>query len=111
YKLQVDPGSSDYIPNYYNGKADGETADLVAVTSPNLTGGINAVLQRGGQIAGQVTGPGGVPLDGARVYVYDANGNYLASAYTSDDGRYTTTPGIPAGSYHVYFVQPSNIPG
>jgi 5-hydroxyisourate hydrolase-like protein (transthyretin family) len=93
----------DYIGEYYNDKTSLATANPVNVTAPNLVGGINAVLARGGKISGRVTAADtGAPLSDVRVGAYDSNGTEVRSTYTDSCGNYTIT-GLPTGNYRVRF--------
>jgi len=71
----------------------------VNVAIGQTAGGIDFALDRGGTIAGTVTG-GGSPLRLVNVEVYDAGGTLVGAGQSSTSGAYETT-GLPAGSYHV----------
>jgi len=93
----------DYLGEYYNDKSSLATADTVPVTAPNLTGGINAALARGGKISGRVTaGDTGEPLSGIGVSAYDSTGKDVQYASTDSSGNYTIT-GLSPGNYRVRF--------
>jgi hypothetical protein len=103
YRVEFDPsGASDvYLSEYYNNKSTWGTADLVNVTSGTVTPNINAALDRGGQITGQVTAAdGGAPLEDVKVIVYTSNG--WTSVWTNASGVYTTT-GLTTGNYRLFF--------
>ncbi len=88
---------SQYESEYYNDKLQAAQADLVSVTAPATTGGIDALLggaAGGGSISGVVTGAGGVPLNSAYVF---ANGRY---ALTNSTGQYSIS-GLPSGAYFL----------
>jgi hypothetical protein len=73
------------------------------VTAGGTTSNIDAVLDRGGQITGQVTAAdGGAPLQDVSISVYDSNGSWRGSATTSASGVYTT-PGLTTGNFRVKF--------
>ncbi len=60
-------------------------------------------MRAGGQITGAVTDAATQqPLSNVYVYAYDANGNYVAYAYTDSNGVYTIT-GLATGSYRIQF--------
>jgi hypothetical protein len=104
YRVEFDPSgvSAAYLSEYYNNKSTWGTADIVNVTSGGVTPNINAVLDRGGQITGQVTAAdGSAPLEDVKVIVYDSNGNW-ASVWTNASGVYTTT-GLTTGNYRLLF--------
>ena len=105
YRVEFDPSgaSAAYLFEYYNNRSTWGTADIVNVTSGAVTPNINAVLDRGGQITGQVTAAdGGALLEDVEVNVYDSNGNWKASVSTNASGIYTTT-GLTTGSYRLLF--------
>ena len=79
YKVRFDGKNLDYRITWYNGKGDFSSADTVAVTSPNETGGINAVLEQGGAISGRVTDTSGNGLQNIWVTLDDQG---LLSALT-----------------------------
>lgn len=72
------------------------------VASPAATTGVNFSMAAGGTITGQVTGPGGTPLDNVSVYIGGQDvdfGNYFPTDAT---GTYTATA-LPSGHYLVAF--------
>jgi len=90
-----------YLDQWYNNKPDFSTADLVAVTAPNTTTGINAVLVKGGSISGTVTNTAGRGIY-AWVDIYDINGNWKGGTGTDSNGYYVAGP-LSTGSYKVKF--------
>ncbi len=98
--------SSAYVPQFYNKKATEKTADDVDVTAPNMTANINAVMVKGGGIAGNVLAADtSTPLENVEVDIYDQDGNDLYYAATGTDaaGNYSAT-GLPSGNYRVLFT-------
>jgi hypothetical protein len=80
---------------------------LVEVTLGETTPDIDAALEEGGVITGVVTAvKDGQPLPNATVTVYDSDQTVVASTATNMDGVYTT-PGLPAGTYKVFFTRHS----
>ena len=105
YKVEFSPSyGSNYLTQYYNGKSSWEDADLVAVTAPSTTSGINAQMHEGGQIKGKVTkAVGGAAVEGIDVCAEETGGEGdTRCAYTNATGEYTIT-GLPTGSYKVEF--------
>ena len=92
-----------YLSEWYDNKADIQSADLVWVTAPSNTT-VNAALDRGGSISGTVTdAETGEALSGIDVAVLDATtGDYVSSGYTGVDGTYTVGS-LRSGSYKVRF--------
>ncbi len=79
---------------------------LVRVTAPRAVTGINARLAAGGSVSGKVIG--GSHLQSSicvEVVPIDPAGSF-GFAFTGIDGTYTAT-GLAAGTYHVYFNDPS----
>ncbi|NPD03962.1 carboxypeptidase regulatory-like domain-containing protein [Nocardioides sp. zg-1308] len=102
YKLSF--AASGYAPEFFNNKPDLASADLVAVGAGGAGVG-QVVLTEGSVVAGRVTGPGGVPLERARVDVFpEGNGNSY-SDLTDANGVYRVD-GVRAGSYKVQFSDP-----
>jgi len=80
---------------------------LVEVTLGETTPDIDGALEEGGVINGVVTAAkDGQPLPNATVTVYDSDQTAVASTATNMDGVYTT-PGLPAGTYKVFFTRHS----
>ncbi len=103
YKVEFDTSGTGYSSQWYNDKADFASADPVTVTAPNPTAGIDAVLEYGGSISGQVT-DGSAGIAGITVRVYDENDDSITigSGSTDSNGDYTVT-GLPSGVYKVEF--------
>lgn len=99
------PFDSDYIGEFYNDKADFFSADLVSVTTGEVTAGIDASLALAGRIGGRVTDSAGVPLPYASVRAFSVSPPNSAFASTDIDGNYTVR-GLRAGSYKVEFRPP-----
>lgn len=104
-----------YIATFYTGQNTLASASTVEVSAPATRSGIDAVLTRGAQIAGQVLAPGsstravgttGQP--GAIVTVYNSTGQALATGKTNELGFYQTRPGLPNGTYRLSFTPPAN---
>jgi hypothetical protein len=107
YRLYINPFTSGvsaaYLAEYYNNKSSLLTADPVNVTAGVVTSHIDAALDRGGQITGQVTAAdGGALLQGVSISVYDSNGSWRGSATTNASGVYTTSA-LTMGNYRVKF--------
>lgn len=103
YILKFEPQSGDYATEWYNNKPDPQDATPVVVADGGAVTGINAQLDPGARFSGQVSGVGGGGLSGVSVSVYDAAGQRVASAYSDATGVYTTSPGLPSGSYRIQF--------
>lgn len=74
----------------------------ISVTAPLTTTGIHFALATGGRISGTVTDTStGLPLASVTVQVYNTAGAWLASVSTNSSGAYTTSTGLPSGTYYV----------
>ncbi|MDI6832130.1 MAG: carboxypeptidase regulatory-like domain-containing protein, partial [Actinomycetota bacterium] len=101
------PSDSYYIGRFYDdqfmgNRGEEDTHDFW-VDGENPATGIDAVLEMGGKISGQVTSasePDGV--DDVWVGVYDLGQNYITDAHTGwdNEGRYETRA-LPAGTYKL----------
>ncbi|MBC8160311.1 MAG: carboxypeptidase regulatory-like domain-containing protein [Roseiflexaceae bacterium] len=100
---------NEYVEEYYNDKPDRQLADRIAVTAPNTTSGIDAVLARGGAVSGRVTdATTGTGLDDVSVQIYDASGDRVETVNTDATGQYATKPVLRAGEYRVKFIPDDN---
>ena len=94
--------AENYVSEWYNDKADFDTADTVSVTAGSVTSGINAQLAAGGSITGKVTNASTAGIENVNIYIIDLSENYVNDAYTDSAGDYTV-PGLATGSYKVGF--------
>ncbi len=66
------------------------------------TTGINVVLDAGNTISGRVTDAGtGAGILGARVFIFDDQGQLVGDGFADALGDYQTQGGFPAGTYHA----------
>jgi hypothetical protein len=105
----------DYIRATYHDKPYNALGDPISVTVGEVTPHIDQVLLHGSQFAGKVTDAStGLPMDDVYITVYDLVGNLVSTGYTipgggpNGPGTYTTTPGLPSGSYRLRFVSGEN---
>ena len=89
-ELDVDGWPLQFIGGAY----DDDDADLVGVTIDGVTGLGDVALLDGILVTGTVTGPGGVPVEGASVHVYASS--QVVSVETAADGTYEAL-GLPPG--------------
>jgi acetyltransferase-like isoleucine patch superfamily enzyme len=66
----------------------------------DIVTGIDALLDQGAVITGQVTGPDGSGLENYGIAFYDAEGRYVTFAFTGPGGFYETTTAVPPGDYY-----------
>jgi len=108
YKVFFSPPTSmNYLSEWYDDKADFNSASPVAVTAGSTTPNINATLAPGGIIAGRVTNAAGSGLQYVDVWIYDATKSYARYSYvrwlyTDVDGNYAAA-GLRSGNYKVFF--------
>src|SRR5207248_3959452 len=70
YKVEFyDCNGTDYIGKYYNNKADFNSGNLVSVTAPSTTTGINTKMVLGGKITGTVANNAASPAPLANICV------------------------------------------
>ena len=103
YRVQFDPTEAPtYAAQWWNNKPTMELAQDITVKAGIATTGKNAVLQRGGTIAGTVTG-GDAPTVGlpdVEVTAYDIYGNIARVTETTADGTFLLQ-GMPAGEFSL----------
>lgn len=104
YKVFFDGSSVGYGRQWYNSKADINSANPVTVFAETTTPGINGVLPVAGSITGKVTYlSAGLP--GVSVTVYDAtNGIWITNTLTDASGNYIIN-GLPTGSYKLQYYK------
>ena len=97
--------STNYAPQYYNGRTTLAAADTLTLSAGQVRTGIDAALQHDGQITGMVTdATTHAAAGGVTVIAYDSSGNWRTSATTDTSGTYTLS-GLPSGSYSVEFTK------
>jgi hypothetical protein len=110
YRLYFQPSgaSADYASEFYNDQASLIGATPIVVQAPTNVTGIDAVLAKGGQIAGTVIAEDtDAGLPGVAVQVYDSGGNLVALGQTTASGAYIAEPALANGAYRVRFVPTS----
>jgi hypothetical protein len=76
----------------------------IQVTAPHTTGGVNATLQPGGTLAGNVwAGSPPRPAAGVCVYAVPVSGNGVAMLYSTGNRGHFLIRGLAVGSYDVYY--------
>jgi hypothetical protein len=100
----------EYATQYYNGKTNASDAEEVAVTPPNATTGIDAVLTLlpTGQISGKVEGGGGV-LERVDVCALSVESAFAPPCVETDSSGEYTIPNLQVGKYTVLFDPTSEI--
>jgi hypothetical protein len=96
-------GDLDYLTQYYDDKASVSEATPVLVEEEVTKSGINAELEQGGQIDGEVTGAStGAPLRNVLVCALTKTAQPEGCAVTSASGEYRI-PALPVGAYKIGF--------
>jgi hypothetical protein len=96
------PTAGGYAAQCYDHQLSMDTADPVVVASSGSVT-VDAVLNPGAVITGQLTGSDNAVLGGVYVYAYDpTSGEQVAAGSDSSDGSYRL-PGLVGGSYIVCF--------
>ncbi len=90
-----------YLTQYYGDSPTAQASTPVVVTPGAATPSINASMLTGGSVSGTVT-TGTTPLPDVCVYVFNGS-TLVTSAYTGDDGTYTTYEQLAPGQYQVEF--------
>jgi hypothetical protein len=100
--------SQGYIEELYDniscpgGSCSQTGGTAISVSLGSTRTGVDFGLVKGGRITGTVTDAAtALPLAGVSVLVYDSGGTQLTSGYTSGSGVYTTSSGLPAGTYYA----------
>jgi len=114
YTTAVSASGQNLLSEWWNDKAHSSTADAISLGA-GQTFTANTQLALGASISGVVTGPGGSPVAGARVSVFErAPGSggtawwSTASAATDSSGAYSVV-GLDAGEYTVAFSPPLGV--
>jgi protocatechuate 3,4-dioxygenase beta subunit len=107
YIVKFQPPDSDgpcsLAIEYSGNAATAAAATPVQVSAPTTVTGIDATLDYGGYITGQITdAASGLPLNG-EVRVYDATGALVTNGNVLSLGRYRTSAALPSGAYRVRF--------
>jgi hypothetical protein len=94
----------NYLTQYFSGKTAYKEANLVSVTVPGATGGVNAAMAAGGQISGRVTSAAThAAIADVEVCADETGGGpYGGCAPVNGNGEYTIS-GLNSGSYDVEF--------
>ncbi len=104
YLVQFEPQSGAYNAEWYPNQPTPQLATPVTVPEAGASSAVNAQLELGARVSGNVVGAGGGPLQYVRVSVYNTSGRAVAAASTDAAGNYSTSPGLPDGSYRVGFA-------
>ena len=111
YRIMFRDDFGRWATQWYNNKPDFFVADDVTVTHSTGITGVDATLAPAGHISGTVKDASGVGLAGMKVSAYlpDGSGGWdkVNFAAVTDAGGGYDLGGLPAGSYHIGFRDPS----
>ncbi len=106
---ELEFNADGYDRQYYDHVADESNAQVLDLTQPsNHLTGKDAELASStatNVITGKVTGPGGLPISGADIELYDSNGDQVDTAMTGGQGRYTLY--VNDGTYKLHLAPDS----
>ena len=105
YKLCFYPAYApgNHAIEWYDDKDSLEEADSISVKKGRITSGIEAVLESGGNIAGQVKNSAGAGIDDCVwIYVYTPSGGYVTDWWIDIYGNYEVIA-LKSGSYKIFF--------
>ena len=105
YKLCFYPpyAPGDHAIEWYNDKDSLEAADSISVKKGKMTSGIDVVLGKGGNIAGQLKNSAGEGIDDSVwIYVYTPSGGYVTDWWIDIFGDYEVI-GLKRGDYKIFF--------
>jgi hypothetical protein len=96
----------DYLTQFYERVASPTEARLVGVAAGKTTANIDALLERGGEIAGKLTAaPSGEPLEGAEACALTSETHFVSCVYTNSKGEYVLRR-LEPGTYVIGFEAP-----
>lgn len=104
YRIQAWDWSNVFSPEWYEDKADYDSADPVAVSAGQTTGGLVMRLDRAGSLSGTVVDAlTGTPLADVSLYAWSVDGanGTMGWGWSGSDGSFTVS-GLPTGSYILY---------
>jgi molybdopterin-binding protein len=106
YRIKFDPPSEsglNYVPQFYDDKLLSSEARVLSIVAGSLTSGINAELQEGGHIRGQVTDASSkAGIGSIRVCANEPGGEGGPCTETGMYGEYTLS-GLASGQYKLVF--------
>ncbi len=114
YKIYFKNLDGWHFSEWYNNKSKPEDSNSVYAVVPNVTSNVNAVLQQGGEVRGNVKWSNGTPITNAVVwpYMYDPaskswNPVQDRDRVTDSKGNWGCKPLLP-GKYRFQFKSPTD---
>ena len=105
---ELEFNADGYDQQYFDHTTDESSATKLTLTAASHLTGKDAQLSDSTEtnvITGKVTGPGGLPIDGADVELYDSDGEQIDTAVTGSRGRYTLY--VDDGDYKLHLTPDS----
>jgi Carboxypeptidase regulatory-like domain len=96
--VPIAPGR--WAPEWYKDKFAGSEATTVPLRTGKTTRGINAVMQRGGEVSGTIDGSDHRPIKDGCAVLTNSAGAEFGQAVTNAKGQYTIT-GLDQGRYRL----------
>ncbi len=85
-----------------SGNCDPTTGTSIVVNAGSTTAGVDFALEAQGVISGTVTDSAtGAALSDVEVDIYDSNGNLFTKGWTDANGNYSSSDGLPIGTYYA----------
>lgn len=112
YKVEFSDPAGNYIPEFYDDKADLYSGNPFNLADGQVKTGIDALLAPAGRIAGALTTTGGSAVASFGAFALRLVGNeWIVAGYTSSgaDGKYLIG-GLPVDSYRVRFADATSPP-
>jgi hypothetical protein len=100
---RIEFSASGFLTQFYDGAATSGQATEVSVAAEQTTAAIDAVMRKGGMIAGTTRQTAdGHALSDVEVNILNASGGVVASTTSDENGQYSVG-GLESGEYRVQF--------
>lgn len=107
YDVRFADPSAEYAWEFYDDTLSPLSATAVPVTAYATTTGVDASLEPGASINGQLTTITGTPVNNGQVTIWWNTWPAVGTFLTDQTGRYTIN-GIRPGTYHLDFFDPAS---
>jgi len=104
----VEASAPGYVREYYENKADRESADEVEVVAGQATGSVNFFLDPAGVISGTVRDPDGGLVQRAHAFVHDFQHRFHEGTESDEQGGFVLS--VPPGIYMLGVNPPDGSP-
>lgn len=110
YFLKVGAHFDGYKGEWYNNAEKAADSTPIVLSSVEIKNGVDVELALGAKISGTITDQNGNPLNNVQIIVYDAKQQHIGNVYSDASGNYSTTDGLPNGSYFLQFQHSEKVP-